>query len=273
MLISEATNPADAYEQFFVPVMFNPWARLLVEQAAPRWGERVLDLACGTGVVARTVAPAIGPNAKLVAVDLRPGMLATARAIPAPAGAAVEWREADAHELPLPDSSFDLVLCQQGIQFFSNKVKALREVRRVLAPGGRLVAACWMGLCHHEVFETLTAAEARHLEPLGVTYAEVTAPFSFGDARAFRALLEEAGFEDIEVLERSLDVSFPADTFVERTEHAYGAVMPQFVADRLRFSAHVEAVKREMRDTIERVRRDDRLLFALHANVAVAFTR
>ena len=263
-------NPADLYEQFFVPAVFGPWARLLVERAAPQPGERVLDLACGTGAVTRIVAPAVGPSGKLVAVDLRAGMLATARRVTDSAGAAVEWKEADAHALPFPDGSFDLVCCQQGVQFFADKVRALREVLRVLAPGGRFVAACWKGLEHHQVFEALFAAETRHLESLGVTRAEVIAPFSFGEAREFRALLEEAGFERIDVTERTLDATFPADTFIDKTEYAYGAVMPQFVADPARFFAFLEAVKRETREIIERYRRGDQLTFAQHANVVIA---
>jgi ubiquinone/menaquinone biosynthesis C-methylase UbiE len=160
------TTPAEMYERFFVPAMFAPWARVLLEYAAPQPGERVLDLACGTGVVARHVAPRIGATGRLIALDLRPGMLAVARSLPAPSGAAIEWREGDAVALDLPADSFDLVVCQQGLQFFSDRAAAVREMQRVLAPGGRLALNIWQGLERQPVFEAFAEAEVRHLAGL-----------------------------------------------------------------------------------------------------------
>ncbi len=92
-------------------------------------------MACGTGIVARYATPLLGAEGSVVALDVSPDMLAVARALPEPAGAAVEWQEGDATSLALPDSAFDLVLCQQGLQFFPDRAAAVREMRRVLAPG------------------------------------------------------------------------------------------------------------------------------------------
>ncbi len=107
MTEQSSNNPAEIYDQYFVPAIFVPWTRVLLEHAAPKASEHVLDVACGTGVVARSVAPLIGPESKVVALDVSSDMLAVARALPAPAGAVIEWREGDA--LALPDGPFDLV--------------------------------------------------------------------------------------------------------------------------------------------------------------------
>jgi ubiquinone/menaquinone biosynthesis C-methylase UbiE len=106
---SLSPTPAEKYEQFFVPAIFGPWARILVEHAGLQDGQAVLDLACGTGIVARTAAPAVGASGRVVALDLRPGMLAAARSLPAPDGPAIEWVEADATDPGLPDEAFDHV--------------------------------------------------------------------------------------------------------------------------------------------------------------------
>jgi ubiquinone/menaquinone biosynthesis C-methylase UbiE len=269
-------TPADMYERIFVPAMFAPWARVLLEYAAPRPGELVLDLACGTGIVARHVAPVIGGEGRVVALDLRPGMLAVARTLPAPEGAAIEWRQGDAVALDLPAGSFDLVVCQQGLQFFSDRAAAVREMERVLAPGGRPALNVWQGLERHPVFEAFAEAELRHLAKLGVTRAEVVAPFSLGDAEELRALLEQADLRDIEIVPRSLEVHFPdSERFVEHCEFAYGAVMPQFAEDRAAFRAFVDAVTHETQELVARYRAGDTdtLSFPLHAHIATARKR
>lgn len=124
---------------------------MLLEYAAPQPGERALDLACGTGSVARHVAPLVGAEGKVVALDINPEMLAVGRALPAPEGATIEWQEGNAIALALPDGSFDLVLCQQGLQFFSDRAASLREMRRVLTDGERVVLSVWQALQRHPV--------------------------------------------------------------------------------------------------------------------------
>jgi SAM-dependent methyltransferase len=260
------------YEAYFVPSIFGPWARVLLKHATPQPGERVLDVACGTGIVARQVAPLVGSGGSVTGLDLRPGMLAVARSRPAPAGATIKWQEGDASELPASDGAFDLVLSQQGLQFFPDRLAALREMRRVLAPGGRVALSVWQGLHRQGLFESLIRSEARHLAFLGVTLAQAAAPFSLGDAEEIATLLERAEFQSIEIVPASQSVFLPSpDEFVAKAEFAYGAVDPHFVANPLAFADFVAAVNRDTEEDRKRYRRGDHLVFPLHAHIAVAY--
>src|SRR5215468_6069587 len=123
------------YERYLVPSIFGPWASDLVEVAAPQLGERVVDIACGTGIVALTAAQRVGSGGRVVGLDLSVPMLQVARTAAAARGVSVEWREGSAVKLPLADAAFDVAFCQQGLQFFPDRGAALREMYRVLAPG------------------------------------------------------------------------------------------------------------------------------------------
>lgn len=136
-------DAAELYERYAGRHILGPWAPGLVDLAGVRAGERVLDLACGTGVVARVAAERVGATGRVTGLDLNAGMIAVARTLPAPAGAAIAWIEGSAQDTGLPDKTFDVVLCQQGLQFFPDKIAALRETRRVLVPGGRVAISVW----------------------------------------------------------------------------------------------------------------------------------
>src|SRR4051794_4440488 len=123
---------AEAYERVQVPAIFTGWATDLVSIADLRAGERILDVACGTGIVARLAAPRVAPAGHVVGVDVNAAMLTVARAQPQPAGAVIEWHQGDAAALPFPDAAFDVVLCQQGLQHMADRGAAVREMRRVL---------------------------------------------------------------------------------------------------------------------------------------------
>src|SRR6476620_5853359 len=117
-----AGSAREVYERELVPVIFGVWAPILVELAQPRPGERVVDVACGTGIVARIAATRVGPTGVVVGVDLNPGMLSVARSVASTdprSSAPIQWQEASADKMPLPDSSFDVVYCQLGLQFFT----------------------------------------------------------------------------------------------------------------------------------------------------------
>lgn len=188
------TGP-DSYEQYQVPSVFEPLARMFLARMALRPGERVLDVACGTGIVARLAAPLLGPAGSIIGTDLNAGMLEVARRHQPSGGAHVEWRQGDAMALPFPDAGFDVVLCQQGLQFFPERAGALREMRRVLRPGGRVGLCVWRGIEHSPCHLAIAAALRRHLGP--DLAARFEAPFDFGDGEALRDAMAAAGFRDI----------------------------------------------------------------------------
>jgi ubiquinone/menaquinone biosynthesis C-methylase UbiE len=134
---------AELYERYVSRYILGPWAPLLVDAARLAVGERVLDVACGTGIVARAAAERVGSAGRVVGLDLNRGMIAVARTLPPPISAPIEWIERSALDLQLGDASFDVVLCQQGLQFFPDKVLALSEMRRVLGRHGRLALSVW----------------------------------------------------------------------------------------------------------------------------------
>jgi SAM-dependent methyltransferase len=116
-----AGSAPEVYERELVPAVLGVWARILVELAQPQPGERVLDVACGTGIVARTVAKRVGPGGEVVGVDLNPGMLSVARSVAlteSRSSAPLQWQEANADKLPFPNKSFDIVYCELGLQFY-----------------------------------------------------------------------------------------------------------------------------------------------------------
>jgi ubiquinone/menaquinone biosynthesis C-methylase UbiE len=125
-----AAEAAALYERIVARHILGPWAPPLVDAAHVAEGERVLDLACGTGVVARIAAQRVGPRGHVTCIDLNPGMISVARSLRAPDGGLIEWLEGSALALPLPDKKVDVVLCQQGLQFFPDKAVALREMHR-----------------------------------------------------------------------------------------------------------------------------------------------
>jgi ubiquinone/menaquinone biosynthesis C-methylase UbiE len=188
-------NAPEAYERHLVPTLFTPWAEDLLTRVPLQPGERVLDVACGTGIVARLATAHVGVSGHVVGVDLNRGMLDMARTQMLRAGVPVEWQEGDATALPCDDATFDVVCCQQGFQFFPDKAGALREMRRVLIPGGRLALSVWRSLPYNSYPRLLADVLERHVSSEAAT--GMRAPCGFGDAEALRTLLTEAGFDEV----------------------------------------------------------------------------
>jgi SAM-dependent methyltransferase len=219
-----AGSAPEVYGRDLVPAVFAPWAPILVELAHPRPGERVVDIACGTGIVARLAAERVGPAGAVAGVDLNPGMLSVARSVPTTSSkplALIQWHEASADKLPFADKSFDIVYCQLGLQFFTDKAQALREMRRVLGAEGRLALMVWRGIGESPGFSAL--AEILE-ENIGQAAAAIMrAPFGLSDARELTQLVGSVGFRDVTVQQRVGAVKFPS---IERFVLSYVAGSP-----------------------------------------------
>jgi ubiquinone/menaquinone biosynthesis C-methylase UbiE len=197
-------NAAENYERYFVPTIGMAWANTLLDAADLRQGDRVLDVACGTGVVTRLTAERVGPDGAVAGLDINPSMLAVARSVPS-SGAAIEWHEASAESLPLGDGSFDVVLSSLGLQFVPDKASALREMQRVLAPDGRLAIAT-VGPTP-PLFAVLEQALASRVKPEAAGF--MRAVFSLHDPQELEKLTSGAGFRDVEVRSKALSLNVP----------------------------------------------------------------
>lgn len=190
----------ETYDAYLVPAIFEPWSRELINRAQVWNGDRVLDVACGTGIVACRIA---ARGAAVTGIDPAGDRVARARLRAADEGVAVKWMEGAAEALPFRQPAFDLVTCQQGLQFASDRALAAREMRRVIAPGGRAVIATWCSLDQQGPYAALEAVANRPL--FGAT-------FSLGDAAALNKLLVDAKFfaVKVETVTRQVRVPDPA---------------------------------------------------------------
>lgn len=259
-------NIFETYERSMVPAVFGPWAERLVKAAGLRPGDRVLDLACATGIVARVAAARVGKKGSVTGLDLLAGMLQVARAASQDVRPAIEWVEGNALEIPLPDSSFDVVLCQQGAQFFPNKVRAFEEAHRVLAPTGRLIVSVWGPIEHSPAVAALQQALEQHAPEVAGFLPVV---FSLSNADELRGYLTEAGFDDVTVRAETGIVRFAS---VEEYLNTYlgstplGGIISALPLERR--AALGSDVDVSLRDYVDH----DGLAFAQETNVAFAST-
>jgi SAM-dependent methyltransferase len=252
-------SSADAYEQLLVPSIFEAWAQGLVDLAAPRPGEHVLDAACGTGVVARAAASRVGPDGAVTGVDVNAGMLATARRT----DSVIAWRHADVTALPFPDGTFDLVLCQQGFQFVADRHTAARELRRVLARPGRLALSTWRAIDRSPGYAAFADALDRHVGAGGI----MRAPFAFGDRESLRRVLLGAGFDRARILTDVKICRFPSVAEFLRYEVLASPLAEPVgrldIEERAALLADLEAVLEPYAD-------DDGLALPIESHVALA---
>jgi ubiquinone/menaquinone biosynthesis C-methylase UbiE len=203
-----ACTAPELYERYLVPAITAVWAADLVDRAAPRPGERVLDVACGTGVVAHLAAERVGRTGRVAALDINPAMLAVARSLRAAAGASIEWQEGSVLALPFPNAAFDVVLCQLGLQFFPDRPTALREMQRALAPDGRLALNVFGPIERNPATHALANALDCHVRP-GASAAE-RAEHALADSEELRTLVAGAGFRDVVIRTTRKMVRFPS---------------------------------------------------------------
>jgi ubiquinone/menaquinone biosynthesis C-methylase UbiE len=199
-------DAAELYQRHLVPAITAGWAASLVERAGLRRGERVLDVACGTGVVARAAARRVGRAGHVAGIDMNAGMLAVARSLPTGPGAGIGWSQGSALNLPFAAGSCDVVLCQLGLQFFPDRPAALAEMRRVLVTGGRLGLSVYGPIEHNPAAFALARALDRHLGP----DASVTkrAEHALADPALWRMLAAEAGFSRVRIVTETRIVRF-----------------------------------------------------------------
>jgi ubiquinone/menaquinone biosynthesis C-methylase UbiE len=253
----------EMYERSLVVPLFQPWAEDLVGRLGVADRDQVLDIACGTGIVARLARQRVGVAGRVVGVDASPQMLAVA----SKAAPDVEWREGNAAALPVgADDRFDVVTCQQGLQFFQDKPTAAREMRRVLKSGGRLGVAVWRGLDDNRLFEELHAIAERHVGPL------VDARHGFGDPDALSRLLTDAGFGDVHVDRLAKTARFPdGATFIRlNTMALVGMSAAAKTMDERTRAEVVDQIAADSTPVLSRYSDAGELVFDLASNVAIA---
>lgn len=197
---------AENYQRYFVPAIATPVSAGLLNSADLQPGQHVLDVACGTGVIARLAAALVGPRGSVTAIDVSPDMITVAKSTAVPSGSHIEWHVSDAASLPLADGSYDVVLCQMGLMFMEDQHAALVEMRRVLVPGGRIVVNTPGRI--QPAFAAMEQAISEHIGPeLG---GFVRAVFAMHDPEAVAALLRDAGLNDVSATVSTAMLQLPA---------------------------------------------------------------
>jgi ubiquinone/menaquinone biosynthesis C-methylase UbiE len=255
------TLAAELYEKRLVPALMAAWAPRTVEAAGVRPGDCVLDVACGTGVVARAAADRVGPSGRIVGLDLNPGMLAVARR----QRPEIEWRQGDAADLPFPDASFDRVTCQFALMFFPDRAAALSEMRRVLKPDGRVALATWGAIDASPLYVVQAEIAGRLAGPEAASI--VSAPFVLPDPAELEMLLADADFTDIEVMSMRETAAYPdVDAFLEGEVDA--TPLGAFLLERN--PALIDRLRAEMREVLLPYTSASGVTFPIAANLVSA---
>jgi len=188
-------DAARVYEEFFLPALFQEWAPIVTEAAQIQNGHRAIDVACGTGALAIEISEHIGPQGSVIGVDINDGMLNIAR----DKAPNIEWQIAPAELLPYEDSRFDCAVCQFGLMYFDNREKALREMMRVLRPGGTLAFIVWNKLENNPGF---AARNELWIKMFGDDAGDEV-PYSLGGIEVLKKLLVSADILDVEISTRN----------------------------------------------------------------------
>ncbi len=250
-----------------VPSLFAPWATYLVQRANPQSGAHVLDIACGTGIVARKVAPRVGTSGSVAGLDANPDMIDMARIAAEQEHMAIEWHTSSAEQLPFPDENFDLILCQFGLMFFTDRLAALQEMHRVLRTSGRLVLSVWQALDRHPFYQTLHDVSLRHFGK-----SSVEAVFSLGNSDELRKLLTGSGFRQVEIEPMSITASFPQpEEFLAWEIDINPAEAPALRnLDKEAQQGIMAATRQDLQDPLEAIIQDKQVVLPFHAHIAQA---
>lgn len=192
---------AATYEQQKVKSIFRPLAEATLAAIDISEDDVVLDVACGTGIVSRVLRERVSPRAGITGIDLNEGMIETARAVTSDTTDAFRWHVGDVTAMPFADGIFTVAVCQQGLQFFPDERAALKEIRRVLRPGGRIILTVWAG--PSRFFIALADAIGRHVSPQDATRS--LAPFTYAGLDAIPAMLRSCGFVGIRATDLTIE--------------------------------------------------------------------
>ena len=253
-----SAEQAEAYEERFVPALFQQWVEPVLHAAEAGPGDRVLDVACGTGVVARAAAERVNPGGSVTGVDLNPSMLAVARRI-APE---IDWRQGDVASLPFDEHAFDVVTCQAGIFFFPDPTGALREMARVTRPGGRVVVQAFSSLRAQPAYGPWVDMVARHAGPEAVELLGTY--WAHGEPEAMRERCVDAGLRVTGTHEHLRPASFPDIPTMVLTE-----VNATPLRDRLD-QASLERILADSHEVLAEFVQDGRLVIPLAGYVLAA---
>ena len=199
---------AELYEEIAVSHILGPFASALVEWAAPPLGATVIDVGCGTGAATRVAATHVGPQGRVIGIDINAGMIAKAKSLSANQSPVIEFHEQSAYQLPAPDHSIDMVISTQVMQFLQDKPRAFDEMKRTLRIGGSLAFSAWCMLEEIPYFHAQAEALTNLVGPEAGTGIRTAA--SLADPEAIHRLLDDAGFSDINITVTQLDLTLPA---------------------------------------------------------------
>jgi ubiquinone/menaquinone biosynthesis C-methylase UbiE len=259
----------ELYQRYIVPAVTALWAADLVAWAAPRPGDRVLDVACGTGIVARLAAERLGGVGRVVGLDINSGMLAVARSIPSHPKLPIEWLEASALEMPFPDRAFAVVLCQLGLQFFPDRLGALREMWRVLESDSRLALNVYTSIERNPAAHVIANALDRYIGP--ASSAPRRAEHVLADAEQLRELVEGAHFGEVTIRTTRQIVRFPsAREYVRITFAASPLASIVGPMEETKREALVEALADELTAALQPEAGEAGLTFPQEAHVLLA---
>ncbi|HEY6072792.1 MAG TPA: methyltransferase domain-containing protein [Anaerolineales bacterium] len=262
-----AAGQASEYEQYYVPSVLLYATPLLLERAAPHTGERVLDVACGTGIAARMAAPMVEPRGEVTGLDIDPEMLAVARR--SCGNENILWKEGRAENLPFGSRAFDLVLCQHGLEFMTDRQAALQEMWRVLDRGGRAAICVWQPLAQNPVMQMIEETISRNINQPASNAARA---FSCGDRDEVTAWLITAGFNQIRIYPVTHPVSFKdPPRFIQLTLRSRAAAVPVYANEKTPFrKALYNKIAYEIAWLVQRFTSNNTLSFNMSANIFVA---